>query len=397
MLTGRECRQTVVDAAAAVVAEVELEIVVQHIGACHLSVDCQFQVMTYAAVGDVDAVLIVEFGMEHGRGVHRTAVDEGAAVQVAIDAGTYAVVSRLASGLHGETRGVAMGRAAFVGADGIEGDESGAIAIADILRQHETQGELPVPDTVAAGVQDVGTVGIGEGRRSLSLIVQTAGNLLLYVAHGDGHHPTESRGSLDMTSHRHGLPYRQGCARGSSMTVDAVDHHLQGRHGQPQGRVAQQRELQFVGRLVHTYIITLRRGRHQQVLGQTASLADGAAVTALIVAQHIAGVGTVHVAVVVGIDGACGAIEGHSTALRVEQGGLADVLLQTVEGHDVARGRQPQRQPSGGRCAEVVQVDHLLMRQRVRCSVTAVVHHQRSALHLLLYEFGHLRVTVARR
>ena len=354
MLTGREFRQTVVDAAAAVVAEVELEIVVQHIGACHLSVDCQFQVMTYAAVGDVDAVLIVEFGMEHGRGVHRTAVDEGAAVQVAIDAGAYAVVSRLRARLHGETGTIAMGRAALVGADGIESDESAAIAITDILRQHETQGELPVAHAVAAGIQDVGTVGIGEGRRGLGLIVQTAGNLLSNIAHGDGHHPIKSRGTGNMALDGNRLSHFQGCALGSGMTVDAVDHHLQGRHGQPKGRVAQQRELQFVGRLVHTYIITLRRRRHQQVLGQTASLADGAAVTALIVAQHIAGVGTVHIAVVVGIDGTRGAIEGHSTALRVEQGGLADVLLQTVEGHDVARGRQPQRQPSGGRCAEVV-------------------------------------------
>ena len=95
------------------------------------------------------------------------------------------------------------------------------------------------------------------------------------------------------------------------------------------------------------------------------------------------------------IDGACGTIESHRTALGIQHGRLADILLLTVEGHDVAGCRQPEGQALRGVDIEVLKMGHLFVRQRVGGSVAAVVHDERSLLHLLAQQLGDVRIAEA--
>ena len=113
------------------------------------------------------------------------------------------------------------------------------------------------------------------------------------------------------------------------------------RRSQTQGGVAQQSILQLVGSIVVANTVA---GCQQTVLGQAGSLANGITTPIVIASQHILREGKIHVAVIVGIDSTRRAIEGDGATRGVQHSRLADILLLSVEGHDVARCRQPQGQ-----------------------------------------------------
>ena len=113
--------------------------------------------------------------------------------------------------------------------------------------------------------------------------------------------------------------------------------------------------------------------------------------------QHIVGKGQVHDFVISGIDCSRSAEEGHAPTLTVQHHGLSDIVFLPVEGHDVTRGRHPQRQLHRRGRLEISQFHHQFMREGVGCPMSAVVHHQRPTLHLLLNQSCHVRITVARR
>ena len=167
--------------------------------------------------------------------------------------------------------------------------------------------------------------------------------------------------------------------------TDTVDHHLGLRTGQTEGRIAQKRVLQLIGRGVTAT-------GHEVAFRPAHGLSDTDAWC-----QHIAREGQVHRFVIGGIDGTGGTKEGHTPTLTVQHHGLADIVLLPVEGHDVARGRHPQGQLHRRGGLEVSQFHHQLVREGVGCSVSAVVHHQCATLHLLFDESSHVGIAVARR
>ena len=61
-------------------------------------------------------------------------------------------------------------------------------------------------------------------------------------------------------------------------------------------------------------------------------------------AQYLTCKCQIHESVLGLVNGTCGTEEGNSAALFVEQGRFSDVVLLTVERHDVARCRHPQGQ-----------------------------------------------------
>ena len=171
-------------------------------------------------------------------------------------------------------------------------------------------------------------------------------------------------------------------------TVDGIDHCTLGGSSQSQGRIAQQGILQLIGRAVST-------GLYQLVLGTSHRLADGNH-TAFLLTQHMLGEGLVHQPVITLEHRTRGTKESHRPTLLVEHGCLADILLLSVEGHDVAGACHPQRQ-SGRGVLEVGQPQHVFVRDGIGSAVTRVVHDQGSLLHLLPDEPRHIRIAVARR
>ena len=179
--------------AAAIVAEVIGEIVVQVVGAGRRSVDDQLQVVADAAARGVDAAVVVELCHEVGRLVHLVAVGKRAAVQVAVDAGADGVGLRPAAGGQREAALLAVGGRRAVAAQGVERHQAAALGVADVLGHGEGQPEAPCADAVGAAVEHlravtvderlVGPVGTG--------VVQLAGDGLLGIPDGGGHHAAE--------------------------------------------------------------------------------------------------------------------------------------------------------------------------------------------------------------
>ena len=197
---------------------------------------------------------------------------------------------------------------------------------------------------VAAVEDDVRPVVIYERLVSLAGVVQLTDHLLQGVAHHGRHHAFEagiglSVGRQDMSrdsSCRAGLQ-GEGMPVGYGSIVNGVYLHLSGGCCQPQGRVAQQRVLQLV-------LAAVGAGLYQFVLSTAHGLANGQQAF-LVGAEHVARKSKVHQPVVSLIDGTRGAEEGYGAAFPVEHRRLANVLLLSVERHDVARARHPQGQP----------------------------------------------------
>ena len=137
-------------------------------------------------------------------------------------------------------------------------------------------------------------------------------------------------------------------------------------------------------------------GGYQFVLGQTYSLANGHGFSCFVQAQHIAGEGHVHESVVALVNGSRGTIESNGPTLLVKECSLADVALLSVERHDVARGGHPQGEVQRTGCLEISQAHDILMRNGISTSVTGIVHHERTLLHLLLDESGDIGIGIAR-
>ena len=100
-----------------------------------------------------------------------------------------------------------------------------------------------------------------------------------------------------------------------------------------EGRIAQERELEFVGRAVETCGDKL-------VFGQPLGLADG---DRLPVAQreHMTQIVLVDILVVISLHGARGTVKSHRATLGIEHSRLADGGCETVERHHIARCGNP--------------------------------------------------------
>ena len=131
------------------------------------------------------------------------------------------------------------------------------------------------------------------------------------------------------------------------------------------------------------------------VLGKHDSLAHGNTTTIGIGAEHMLHKGLVDDTVVVGINGAGGTKEGNSAAIVVVHGQLAKVLFLSVEGHDIARGGNPQGQVQGHALGEELLLDGLLVGHDIDGAMAGVVHHQSTTLHLLTNELLYLGIAIA--
>ena len=112
--------------------------------------------------------------------------------------------------------------------------------------------------------------------------------------------------------------------------------HFQRGHVERKCRVAQQGVLQFV----FCFVLS---GGDEIVLGQSLCFAHSDGFAVLVFAEHIGHVGKVHGLVVIGIHGAGGAEEGYGSSIGIEEGCIANVGNVSIEGHNVARGSNPER------------------------------------------------------
>ena len=243
-----------------------------------------------------------------------------------------------------------MGQLRMVVADSIDIDESATTGVVDIERHGEGKLELTIAHTVGTIEEHLLPVvilerGVGSlllllARHHLAGVADRGRHLTVEAYEGfllthdtplDPSHATRFENDILLASHR--------------QSVDTINDHVESRQIESQGRIAKERILEFVERavLARTDNIVL-----SQALGLThcGGLAIGET-------QHMAQKGIVDKLIVIGIDRARRAPEGHGSTLRIEQGGLADRLLARVERHDITRGRDPKRQVLIGERAEV--------------------------------------------
>ena len=101
--------------------------------------------------------------------------------------------------------------------------------------------------------------------------------------------------------------------------------------------------------------------------------------------------------VIIRIYRARSAKEGHSTAVLVEQGGLAYRGFSAVEGHDVATGRYPKRQIGIRKVLEIGEPEHRLVRYLYGAAMPGIVHDERSGGLLALDGARYFGITIACR
>ena len=376
MLALGEFGYIIIGGATGIGTKVEGEVVVEGVGLCHVAVDDELQVVADAAAGGVDAVFICDLCHEVGRGVDLASVDKLGRVEVAVDGWAYGVGGHLASG-YGEAVEGAVGLALAGIVYGVEVDESGAIGVGYVFGHGKGEGEAACPDAVGTMVDDAFAVIIGEGFLGLSLIVLLAGHQFAHIAHGGCHHSVEVLCLLDVAGYARHLTHLQTGIGGHGHTVDAVNDGGHGGQIERHGGVAEEGKLQLVDG-------DILSGGHHLVLGQTLRLAEGGGAS-VGHGEHVAQVSHIERTVVEGLHGARGTPEGYGSALGIAYGGLAYRGLDTVEGHDVARCRNPQGQIGIARLFKVVDGHHPLMRQLLGAAVAAVVHDERTGSHLLLH------------
>ena len=335
MHAGLQLRYIIIGGTGGIAAEVELEVVVQHIGLRHVAINDELQVVADAVSGGVDAILVGELGDEVRCGVHIAAIDERRGVQIAIDAGTDAIVARRSTSAHDEMVVGAVGKLPMVVGNGMQVDQSGGILVVDVHRNGKRQLEAAIAHAVVSVVERLRAIAIGEGSlRSVFLsVIQLAGDRLLGIANGGSNNAVEVAGIGHMSHHAgntaglqlghlHAIAIRRDA-------VDGVDNNRPCRNVQRQGRVAEQLILQHV----HAGIKTLR---DHFVLGQHLCLAkrNGFAIGAD--GEHMSHEGHIHHLVLRDKHRACRAIEGNGTAFVVQNGCLADGSRGAVVRHDVA-------------------------------------------------------------
>ena len=96
-------------------------------------------------------------------------------------------------------------------------------------------------------------------------------------------------------------------------------------------------------------------------LRQSSGITEPVASTLLVGGEDIGAVGLVQAFVLAGIHGACGAVEGDGSACFIEEGGLAEVFLLGIEGHDIAGSSDPEGRTWSGEVREVLDAQHLFM------------------------------------
>ena len=132
VLAGVEGRDTEGDGAAAVVADIADEIVVEVVGAGGLIIDDEFEVVPYPIAGVVDAALVLELCHEEGRSSDDTAVLELIVAEHCEDLGADGVVEVWLGTSEEKVVAVAVGLGAAVVGDSIEEYASGGLAVFDV-------------------------------------------------------------------------------------------------------------------------------------------------------------------------------------------------------------------------------------------------------------------------
>ena len=132
VLAGVEGRDTEGDGAAAVVADIADEIVVEVVGAGGLIVDDEFEVVPYPIAGVVDTTLVLELCHEEGRSSDDTAVLELIVAEYGKDLGADGVVEVWLGTSEEEVVAVAIGLGAAVVGDSIEEYASRGLAVFDV-------------------------------------------------------------------------------------------------------------------------------------------------------------------------------------------------------------------------------------------------------------------------
>ena len=335
MLTLAEFGDAEANGATAIVAKVVGEIVVEVISPREFAIDDEFQVVADTTARGIDTTLVVEFGHEVRRAVHLVAVGEGLGIQIAVDVRTNGVCMHATASREHKTAVLTVGRQRLVIVQGIQRHESIAIRIADILGNGKGDVEPASDNTIGPTIERLRTVFvdkrlIGPVR---TRIVQLTGDGFLGIPHCGCDNTVES-GCLrlpmgDMAADASHRTRTQLYVTTDRLAIDAVDHHLGLRTGQPQGRITQQAVLQLVGR-------DIRSLADKVALGSTHSLANGVAWR-----EHIIGKGQIHHLIIGSIDGSRGSEEGHTPTPLTEHHGLTDILLLPVERHDIARSSHP--------------------------------------------------------
>ena len=130
--------------------------------------------------------------------------------------------------------------------------------------------------------------------------------------------------------------------------VDSIHHDALRWSSQAHGGVAQQRVLQLVlctvGGIHWCTIVAVASEDarlYQLILGLAHRLADGHHQSLVITLQYLSGKGQVHQFIIGLVHGTRGSEERHSTAFPIKKSRFTDIVFLTVEGHDVARCRQP--------------------------------------------------------
>ena len=307
VLTGFQFRYIIIGGTCGIAAEVEFEVLVEHIGAFHASVDDQLQIVADAVARRVDAVLVGHLSHEVGSRIDVAAVGERWRVEIAVNGGSDGVVDQCGGATDEEAVAFAVGAHRVVVVDCISRDKAGLIGVVDVLRNGTGECEAPVSYTVGTGEKRLRAVLIDEWLLGLGLVVHLADDGLQIVAYGYGNDAVETWRVLNMSCY---ACHRTGLQRGQLLrvslgcdAVDGIDDDVVSRSFQCQCGVAQQLELQQVDAAVQLL-------RDDFVLGQTDCIAQCVGLVA-VEGQYMVDETGVDVPVLCREDGACCSKEGY--------------------------------------------------------------------------------------
>ena len=176
--------QQIDNGTALVVVGTGLEVFVENDGLVVVVVEYQYQVVTNAVAGGVDAGGIFQVGIEHRPLTGRVAFLESAVVQIEVDFRSFLVLRGIqVKTAHNKILEGAEGRSAVFGL-GVVGNFSGCKIVADVVRNAEAEVELSLFYRGLAPEQDGGVLTELKGR--LSPISQGC-DFLRLVVHGNFH------------------------------------------------------------------------------------------------------------------------------------------------------------------------------------------------------------------
>ena len=355
-------------------------VAVQVVAEGGIVVDGQRDVVPDAAAGDVDSRGVADVRHEEGRLVRLVALAPSAVVEVEqADVRADGVAFDLGGGAaHGIATVGAVCLALLRGVVGVEAHFPVAIGVRDVGRDGEAERELAIGDDGVTPVDGVRVIGVGVG--VARAVVVERGDLFLAVEDDGRQGAVEIREPRAVQSDhlaldRHSVEGPEvHRPLGGGLAVDLCHTDAVGGEGERQGRVADEDEAAVEVRQVAVF------HPHQ-------CLPQGGPTTVRAAFEKLLEEDAIHIEIRLIVGHARGGDQRNAATLLVEEDILSGRGDRMIEGREIARSRDPERQVGVGILLDHALGDDVLIAQGLGVTVAIVVD-QHGAFALQVPEGG---------